>query len=42
MKVKGNTYGRPSRRMLTEAVCIDDLMMFESMNEKKGWSHAII
>ena len=42
VKVKGNTYGKPSRRMLTEAVCIDDMMMFESMNEKKGWSHVII
>ena len=42
VKLKGNTYGKPSRRMLTEAVYIDDMMTFESMNEKKGWSHVII
>merc|ERR1712240_644371 len=42
VKVKGNAYGKPSRRMLTEAVYIDDMRMSESMNGKRGWTHVFI
>ena len=42
VKILGNMYGRPTKRMIAEAVYIDDLMMSESMNEKRGWSHVIV
>ena len=42
VKVIGNMYGRPTKRIIGEAVYIDDLMVSESMNEKRGWSHMIV
>ena len=38
MKVVGNMYGKPTKRMIAEAVSIDELLESESMNEKRGWS----
>ena len=42
VKVIGNMFGKPSKRMIGEAVYIDDLMTTESMNEKTGWSHVLL
>ena len=38
VKVVGNMYGKPTKRMIAEAVNIDELLESESMNEKRGWS----
>ena len=38
MKVVGNIYGKPTKRMIAEAVNIDELLVSEIMNEKRGWS----
>ena len=38
VKIIGSMYGQPTRRMISEAVNIDNLLVSESMNEKRGWS----
>jgi hypothetical protein len=38
VKVLRNCYGKPSRRMITEAVYIDELKDDETMNSKHEWS----
>ena len=38
VKVIGSMYGQPTKRMIAEAVKIDNLLVSESMNEKRGWS----
>ena len=38
VKVIGNMYGKPTKRMIAEAVNIDELSESESMNEKRGLS----
>ena len=36
VKVIGNMFGEPSKRIIGDAVYIDDLMPTESINEKTG------
>ena len=38
VKVLRNCYGKPSRRMITEAVLINELSDTETMNSRKEWS----
>ena len=38
MKDIGHIYGKPTKRMIAEAVNIDELLESERMNEKRGWS----
>ena len=39
VKIKECMYGKPSRRMIGEAVYIDDLLDSEAMNGKNEWSY---
>lgn len=39
IKVLSQCYGKPSKRMITEAVVIDELPMGEAMNSKTEWSY---
>ena len=39
MSVLANCYGRPSRRMITEAVLIDEIPRGMTMNNKSEWSN---
>ena len=38
VKILRNCYGKPSRRMITEAVLINELTEDETMNSKREWS----
>ena len=38
VRVLKNCYGKPSRRMITEAVLINELSDTETMNSKREWS----
>ena len=39
LKVLAKCYGKPSRRMITESVLIDELQSAETMNAKSEWSY---
>ena len=38
-KVLSRCFGKPSRRMISEAVYIDELKDSETMNSKREWSY---
>ena len=40
VKITDRSFGRPSRRMITESVLIEQLRADETMNSKKEWSYA--
>ena len=42
VRIIGNMQGKPSKRMIGEAVYIDSLPRHKSMNGKRGWSTALI
>ena len=42
IRVIGKCYGKPSRRLITEAVMIDELSDDETMNNKKEWSYVVL
>ena len=39
VKVRSRCFGKPARRMISEAVMIDGLKEEETMNSKKEWSY---
>ena len=39
LKVLAKCYGKPSRRMITESVLIDELQITKTMNAKSEWSY---
>ena len=39
LRILANCYGRPSRRMITEAVLIDEIERGMTMNNKSEWSY---
>ena len=42
VRIIGNMQGKPSKRMIGEAVYIDSLPRHKSMNGKRGWSITMI
>ena len=39
VKILAKCYGKPSRRLITEAVMIDELSDTETMNNKSEWTY---
>ena len=42
VNIKENVFGKPTKRMITEAVKIDSLDRKESFNRKQGWCNTIL
>jgi hypothetical protein len=41
IKVRDSTYGRPTKRMLSEMIRIEGMNERECFNRKRGWSYTL-